>query len=83
MDGDLAPASGPDEPAFVAVSIDDLVAFRAAIVLAEEALQRARRAIERHEGAESHLAQEIGSALEALATTEADLRRAGAPDDRG
>lgn len=63
---------------FVAVSLDDLAAFRAAILLAEESLERALRTIERYEGNGSHLAQELGSALEALATTDEDLRRATA-----
>lgn len=66
---------------FVAVSLDDLAAFRAAILLAEESLGRALRAVERYEGNGSHLAQELGSALEALATTDDDLRRATARAD--
>lgn len=63
----------------VSLTLDDLASFRAAIILAEESLGRALHAVKRHEGADSHLAQEIGSALEALATTDEDLRRAGLP----
>lgn len=73
---DLEAGPGADEEIeLVALSIDDLDALRAAVLLAEEALGKALAAVTRHEGADGHLAQEIGSALAALATTEDDLRR--------
>lgn len=81
--GEAETGSGPDEEVvLIGVTEDELEAIRAAVVLAQEALADALGAISRHQGADSSLAREVGSALEALATTEDDIRQlaAGGPE---
>lgn len=74
--GSASESYGPDEEVvLIGVTTDELEAIRAAVVLAQEALVDALASIARHEGPESGLAREVGSALEALATTEGDIRQ--------